>query len=83
MVWAPDGGKGHLQNWISGDSQTTAFQTCHNWIMKIEASIGNWNGAFILWKNKQAFNVFDLDVKSSNWQSEQFVSKPYLQWSHK
>ena len=38
MVWAPDGGKGHLQNWISGDSQTTAFQTCRKWIMEIEAS---------------------------------------------
>ena len=39
---------------------------------------------FIGRKNKQAFNVFDPKlVRASNCQSEQFVSKPYLQWSHK
>ena len=81
MVWAPDGGKGHLQNWISGDSQTTAFQTCHKWIMKIETS--NGNGFFIRCKNKQAFKAFDRDVRASNCQSERFVSRPYPQWSHK
>ena len=51
MVWAPDGGKGHLQNWISGDSQTTAFQTCRKWIMEIEASKLIW---ILYLKEKQA-----------------------------
>ena len=55
MVWAPDGGKGHLQNWISGDSQTTAFQTCHNWIMKIETSIEIWDHFFMGRKTNKYF----------------------------
>ena len=65
MVWAPDGGKGHLQNWISGDSQTTDFQTCHNWIMKIETSNEVWKTIFIGRKNKQAFNAFDPKLVKS------------------
>ena len=62
MVWAPDGGKGHLQNWISGDSQTTAFQTYRKWIMEIEASNIDLN-SFLEEKQAQALKSAQTGCK--------------------